>query len=535
MTIANPILPGFNPDPSICRRDDTFYIATSTFEWYPGIQIFSSQDLANWDLVTRPLSRAEQLDMRGNPDSTGVWAPCLSYADGLFWLVYTDVKRYDGNYKDTHNYLVTSSSIEGPWSDPVYLNSRGFDPSLFHDDDGKKYILNMFWDYRATRPNREGTMDFFGGILMQEYNHMERKLVGPTHKIFEGSLLGATEGPHIYKRNGYYYLITAEGGTGYNHAVTHARARSLTGPYELHPQVHPLTSKDTPSSAIQRVGHGQFVELNEGEVVHSFLCSRPLKNPCRSPLGRETGIDILEWRDDGWLYRKDGSQVPSQSIPSDHSQNKNGADPLNYEFSNEGLHEDFQWLRTPYHDRIFSLSSRPGYLRLFGREAIGSWFEQSLVARRQDAFSYSAEAELEFSPENSLQMAGITAYYNRYQFYYLYVTQSDDGNKILDIQTCAGNWPEASLEFPHESILTLPEGPIGLGVDVEDKELRFRYSVEGVWQPIGPVLDTTILSDEAGRGEHANFTGAFIGMAAQDLNGGGHHADFRHFKYQRTL
>ena len=126
LTIKNPVLPGFNADPSICKANGTYYIATSTFEWYPGVQIHASTNLAEWTLAARPLDRMEQLDMRGNPDSCGIWAPCLSYADGLFWLIYTDVKRLDGNYKDSHNYLVTAPAIDGPWSDPIYMNSSGF-------------------------------------------------------------------------------------------------------------------------------------------------------------------------------------------------------------------------------------------------------------------------------------------------------------------------------------------------------------------------------------------------------------------------
>ena len=127
--IKNPILPGFNPDPSFCRVGDDYYIATSTFEWYPGVQIHHSKDLVNWQLVSRPLSRASQLDMRGNPDSCGIWAPCLSYADGKFWLVYTDVKRLDGAFKDSHNYIVYADEIDGEWSEPFYGNSSGVDPS----------------------------------------------------------------------------------------------------------------------------------------------------------------------------------------------------------------------------------------------------------------------------------------------------------------------------------------------------------------------------------------------------------------------
>ena len=142
--IQNPILPGFNPDPSIVRVDDDYYIATSTFEWFPGVQVHHSRDLVNWELVARPLDRASQLDMIGNPDSGGIWAPCLSYCDGLFWLIYTDVKQWDGtNHKISYNYVVTAPAITGPWSEPSFLDASGFDASLFHDDDGRKWYLSL--------------------------------------------------------------------------------------------------------------------------------------------------------------------------------------------------------------------------------------------------------------------------------------------------------------------------------------------------------------------------------------------------------
>jgi len=180
--------------------------------------------------------------MRGNPDSCGIWAPCLSYADGLFWLIYTDVKRLDGNYKDSHNYLVTAPSIEGPWSDPIYMNSSGFDPSLFHDTDGRKWFVNMQWSHRSPGTGGNPAHPSFDGILLQEYDNDTKVLKGPITNIFEGSALGLTEAPHLHKRGDYYYLITAEGGTGYTHAVTHARSKSLSGPYEMHPDTHPITA-----------------------------------------------------------------------------------------------------------------------------------------------------------------------------------------------------------------------------------------------------------------------------------------------------
>ncbi|MCK5747068.1 MAG: family 43 glycosylhydrolase, partial [Oricola sp.] len=176
--IRNPILPGFNPDPSICRVGEDYYIATSTFEWYPGVQIHHSRDLVNWTLVARPLARKALLDMRGNPDSCGIWAPCLSHAEGRFWLVYTDVKRYDGNFKDAPNYITTCETIDGDWSDPVYVNSSGFDPSLFHDDDGRKYFMNMQWNYRGEGTGGNPRHASFDGILLQEWSP-EKGLFGP--------------------------------------------------------------------------------------------------------------------------------------------------------------------------------------------------------------------------------------------------------------------------------------------------------------------------------------------------------------------
>jgi xylan 1,4-beta-xylosidase len=350
--------------------------------------------------MRRPLDRASLLDMRGKPDSCGVWAPCLSHADGRFWLVYTDVKRFEGSFKDAHNCITTAPAIEGPWSDPVYVNSSGFDPSLFHDDDGRKWFLNMIWEHRAgalAKPRNPA----FAGILLQEWDAASGKLIGAAKNIFAGSPLGLVEGPHLSKRNGWYYLTTAEGGTGYDHAVTMARSRRIDGAYELHPNVHLLTSKDASDAALQRAGHGQIVETPDGQVYHTHLCSRPLKGLKRSPLGRETAMQKCVWGDDGWLYLVEGGEAPAVEVASPFPTRCEPQPPSRrYEFSSPGLPLDFQWLRTPQPDRIFSLSARPGWLRLIARESIGSWFEQALVARRQEHFAYRAETELEFEPSS---------------------------------------------------------------------------------------------------------------------------------------
>jgi len=532
-TIRNPILPGFNPDPSICRVGDDYYIATSTFEWYPGVQIHHSRDLVNWRLVRRPLERAAQLDMRGNPDSCGVWAPCLSFADGKFWLVYTDVKRFDGNFKDAHNYIVTAPSIEASWSDPIYVNSSGFDPSLFHDDDGRKWFVNMVWDHRDPPPEPRPHAAF-AGIVLQEWDADAANLVGAPKLIFKGSPLGLVEGPHLFKRDGWYYLTTAEGGTGYDHAVTMARSLVLEGPYELHPNRHLLTSKDAPEAPMQRAGHGQIVVTPSGETYHTHLCSRPLPALRRSPLGRETAIQKCLWREDGWLYLEHGGQVPSINVtPPAPVVRVETPSRIRTIFAPGPLPLDFQWLRTPYPERLFSLTARPGWLRLFGRESIGSWFEQALVARRQENFCFCVETELDFQPETFQQAAGLTLFYNRYKFHFLAISAGEDGRRVVTIMSCLGDDPSGRLTFPTESVVLPDDGCVRLRAQVDEAELRFAiWSQDGTWRQIGPVLDASIISDEGGGGEHRSFTGAFVGMCAFDVSGMARPADFRYFIYE---
>ncbi|TWF54222.1 glycoside hydrolase family 43 protein [Neorhizobium alkalisoli] len=532
--IRNPILPGFNPDPSICRVGEDYYIATSTFEWYPGVQIHHSRDLVNWTLVRRPLERASQLDMRGNPDSCGIWAPCLSFADGLFYLVYTDVKRYDGNFKDAHNYIVTSPTIEGEWSDPVYVNSSGFDPSLFHDDDGKKWFLNMQWNHRTESYGGAPKHPAFDGILLQEWDPVAKELVGPIRNIFAGSSLGLVEGPHLFKRNGWYYLTTAEGGTGYDHAVTMARSRQIEGPYEMHPQTHLITSKDHPTAVLQRAGHGQYVETSEGEVYHTHLCSRPLAPSRRSPLGRETALQKCIWEDD-WLYLAQGGVVPDVEVPA-----PSGGFPvekpkrLETLFEGPDLPTEFQWLRTPLPERIFSLQARPGHLRLYGRESIGSWFEQSLVARRQEHHAFRAETIVDFEPETYQQAAGLTHYYNRHKFHAAVVTLHEKLGRVVTVFSCPGDFPHARMIFPAGSGVSVADGPVHLAMQVTDNDLQFYWRDGGSndWQELGPVLDASVISDEGGRGEHGSFTGAFVGMFAFDTSGRAKYADFGGFSYE---
>ena len=536
MSIRNPILPGFNPDPSIVRVGDDYYIATSTFEWFPGVQIHHSRDLVNWRLLTRPLRRASQLNMLGDPDSCGVWAPCLSYADGLFWLIYTDVKRFGrasvagasgSSMRDFHNDLVTCPTIDGDWSDPVYLNSSGFDPSLFHDDDGRKYLLNMLWDHRPGN-NR------FAGIVLQEYSVKERKLIGERVNIFKGTPLGFTEAPHLYKRNGWYYLLTAEGGTNWGHAVTMARSHKLTGLYELHPDTYIMSARHRPDAELQRAGHASLVETQNGEMYMAYLVGRPLRNRGRCTLGRETAIQKMVWGEDGWLRTLDGQGVPTVETPATGlPPHPFPPKPTREDFDSPQLPLDFQWLRTPWPEEIFSLTARPGFLRLFGRETLGSLFRQSLVARRQQSHCFTAATVVEFEPEHFQQMAGLICYYNSTKFHYLYVSHDERVGKHLRVMSCIPDSLQADAFTPP---IVIPAGrPVHLRVEVDYDRLHFAHRVEGAdndWRCLPQQFDASILSDEASAPGQANFTGAFVGMACQDMSGTSKHADFDFFEYR---
>jgi xylan 1,4-beta-xylosidase len=418
--------------------------------------------------------------------------------------------------RDFHNYLVTCETIDGDWSDPVYLNSSGFDPSLFHEADGRKWLVNMLWDHRPGR-NR------FAGIVLQEYSAAEQKLVGERKLIFEGTPLGLTEAPHLYRRGGFYYLLTAEGGTGWNHAVTMARSRSIEGPYELHPDIHILSSRERPDAPLQRAGHADLVETPDGETWMVYLCGRPLPNRGRCVLGRETGIQRMRWAEDGWLYTEDSKGLPVVDVQAGPSVDQRT------DFDGTELAIDFQWLRTPEPGAIFSLTARPGFLRLYGRETIGSLFTQALVARRQQHFCYSASIAMDFAPAHFQQAAGLVCYYNGSKFHYFHVSHDEAHGRHLRVMSALPDSPQADA---FTAPIPIPEGRIELRVDVDYERLRFAFRLDGDWLRLPEIFDASILSDEATAPGQPNFTGALVGMACQDMAGTGHHADFDWFDYR---
>jgi len=405
------------------------------------------------------------------------------------------------------------------------LNSSGFDPSLFHDDDGRKYVVNMLWDHRPGQ-NR------FGGIVLQEYSPAKRALVGERHNIFKGTPLGLTEAPHLYRRDGWYYLLTAEGGTGWGHAVTMARSRTLLGRYELHPDVYILSARHRPDVALQRAGHADLVETRSGETYMVYLCGRPLGNRGRCTLGRETAIQPMTWGADGWLRTTDGEGIPIVDVPAPAvlTPQPQPLAPMREEFDADALPIAFQWLRSPWPDELFSLRARKGHLRLYGRETIGSLFRQALVARRQQAHCFGASTIVEFEPEHFQQMAGLVCYYNSTKFHYFHVSR-DDGGKHLRVMSAL---PDQVTADAFTAPIPVASGvPIELRVEVDYERLRFAYRpTGGEWLWLPQQFDASILSDEASAPGLPNFTGAFVGMACQDLAGTAMPADFDWFEYR---
>ncbi|HWT73453.1 MAG TPA: glycoside hydrolase family 43 protein [Mobilitalea sp.] len=529
--IINPILRGFNPDPSIIRVKEDYYIATSTFEWWPGVQIHHSRDLIHWELLTHPLNRISQLDLRGVGASQGVWAPYLTYFEDTYFLVYTVVNSFYCNMYDTNNYLITASDIMGPWSDPIPLNNFGFDPSLFHDDDGRKYMVSMVTDHRIPRK-------YVGRLILQEYSQKEKKMIGEFKEIYKDDKI-FLEGPHIFKRGKYYYLFTADTGTGEGHGQSIQRSESVWGPYEWFEGNSILTSRDNTDLLLQKSGHCDLVETQNGEWYAVYLCGRALENRnpegvrfggCRRyTLGRETAIQKVRWTEDNWLVLDNGTKLPDVEVEApDLPEHPFPQKPDRDDFNQETLDIEYQSLRIPLDETYNSLSERKGYLRMYGRSGLASRYGQSLIARRWTEFTFEASTCLEYEPTVFKNMAGLICLYDYDNYFYLHVTHDEDLGRCISVLTAENKKYEYPIGF-----LTIGEAErIYLKVVVDHDRLQFFYSTtnEEEYLKIGPVLDASILSDEACN--EGWFTGAMVGICCQDLTGFHKYADFDYFEYK---
>ncbi|MCL2464379.1 MAG: family 43 glycosylhydrolase, partial [Micrococcales bacterium] len=397
--LANPVIRGFAPDPSIIRVGTRYYVATSTFTWFPAIRLMMSDDLRTWSLAGHALDDQTALDLRELPANCGVFAPDLAYDPVLdrYTLAFSVVRSMVGDALDVEDWVLMAPHPAGPWSGLTYLGSIGIDPSIFYDDDGRAWLLALEWDPRAgyERP---------GAIVLEELDRHTLSPVGPTRRISRGGTdRGSVEGPHLYRHEGRYYLVTAEGGTGYGHCVAVARSTCIEGPYEADPRNPVLSAvpyrfygrdrRDTwpclehylPNAPLQKAGHASLVEAHTGQWFFAYLCSRPVDGAPVSSLGRETAVQEVTWTADGWLRLADGGREP-QELTAGLDDRTYGPAP-----TTALIHDDFAGpaicpeLMTPHQPLATlgaSLNKRPGWMRLSGRRSLFSRADVALVAVR---------------------------------------------------------------------------------------------------------------------------------------------------------
>lgn len=508
--IHNPVLRGFNPDPSILRVGSDYYLATSTFEYHPAVRLHHSTDLVTWTTAGHALDG--DFDLRGVPDSGGVWAPSLSYAEGRFWLAYSIVRTMDGDDKDIDNYLVTAPSITGPWSEPVHLGSRGFDFSFFHDTDGTHWIVGVQWDQRPEHPS-------FSGLVAERYLPDERRTSGEAALIYRED--GLVEGPNLYHVGDWYYLLIAAGGTGWNHAITQARSRSLLGPYERDPRQAVLTTRDAPGHPLQKAGHGELVQTAEGEWILAHLASRPTLHLGErySTLGRETCLQRVVFDDDGWLRLADGGHHASVDV-------RVGGEPDETDAvtAARGWVDDFdtgavdsrRWstLRAALPQKAADLTSRPGWLRLRGGHSTASVFDQSMILTRIEEHHAEFEVVLDAAPTTVREAAGPIAWYDRSGWIWLQITFDEENGRHARVVRRDGATTTRSEPLP------VRDGALRLRATLRGPDLTFAMSAPGEeWRAVPGAFPAWTLSDD--HGPRLRFTGMFFGVRADDLDGRG--------------
>ena len=531
-TVTNPVLRGFNPDPCITRGKDAWYIAVSTFEWYPGVLIYRSVDFVNWNVVAAPLDRPSQLNILGNQPSGGVWAPALTYHQGVYYLLYTDMKTWKtertGGFmplRDMHNYMVTATDINGPWSEPIFLLSGGYDPSFYCDCDGKKYVLYSRRDFRAIKK------DLFEGVVLREYDEKSQTLIGDEHIIYEGADIEVKnfyvktqiyEGAHILKKDGWYYLIVAEGGVTVSHCCVIARSKNVLGPYEHHP-ITPMMSSENSTQEMQKTGHGNIVQGPDGDWFMTYLCTRQINN--LSPLGRESCITPIEWKEDGWPYIPGGGIIPPKQFNVKSTVKQAQKYNVELDFTKmDKLPKELQSLRRPITEDWCELNNDG--LVLKGQETAYSRFRQSLLGLRIRHFEHTFQTCVNINPHSYHNGAGLIMRYDEETWYFLMVTALDDRTRGL----CFMEAIQGQFKY-HYDIAPIPaNGDIHLKCQTQNGTMYFYYSTDGSnWTKTKIERDFYTLSDE--KAHPTGFTGSFGCVYAFDLLGLDTVGVFKYFNY----
>lgn len=519
----NPVLNGFYPDPSICRVGDTYYMVNSTFVYFPGVPVFQSKNLAEWAQIGHVLERPSQMPVEGLLHSQGIYAPTIRYHNGTYYMITTNVP-------EKGNFIVTASQPEGPWSEPFYLgeNAQGIDPSLFFDEDGTCYYIGQ----RTKKDSK-----YFGDceIWIQRLNTETMELEGKAHAVLDGFQKHAVwpEGPHLYKKDGYYYILHAEGGTGSNHCIVAARSRQVFGPYEYAATNPILTHRHFGKNyPVTCVGHGDLVEDGHGNWYMVMLACRPQRG--HTLLGRETFLAKVEWEED-WPVVNPGVGRLEETILLEEKQggcqvSKEGVGKscVRYLFTEKGLPKQFVMLRNPKQD-LHSLEERPGYLRIrMTKASLRESDTCGYVAVRQQHHGYEAETLVEPHFASEKDCAGMAILQNEENQIRMELCQKEGHMGVRVVSCEQGNDRILGEQVLGKMPWEMCEG-IRLKVIVYELKADFLWQRDDTWHMAAQDVDLTFLSTEAAGG----FTGCTIGMYT---SGNGRqsegYADFAWFTYE---
>lgn len=480
-----------------------YYLVVSSFEYFPGVPIFQSRDLTHWRQIGHCLSRDSQLPLVGLKSSDGIYAPTLRYHDGTFYMVTTNVRG-------TGNFYVTAHDPAGPWSEPVSLSGvPGIDPSLFFDDDGRVYLTRQGGGER-------------GGIYQQELDIERGAVVGEPRMIWSGTGGTWPEGPHLYKIAGRYYLMIAEGGTGYEHMETIARSSSPWGPFEGCPHNPILSHRERKEHPIQATGHADLVEAEDGAWWLVFLGIRPPDGE-HHHLGRETFLAPVVWDEAGWpVINGTGTvelELSAESLPP---QEAPPAKPSRDDFTAPALGMDWNFVRNP-DPASWSLSARPGWLRLSGSAtSLDDIGQPALVGRRQEHLCCRASTLLAFDPLEDSELAGLVVRASEGNHYDL-VLLGSGSNRRVELRTCVRGQREVIRVVP------VPAGPVTLTIDAEEEQYEFLCAgSDGATHSLGKRPTAPLSSEQA-----SGFTGVYFGLYACSGRAGVRSgpADFDWFDY----
>ncbi|MCE7059442.1 glycoside hydrolase family 43 protein [Dyadobacter sp. CY343] len=524
-TLVNPILTGFYPDPSVVQVGTDYYLVNSTFSYFPGIPVFHSKDLKNWKQIGNVIDRASQMDFMGEKLTRGLFAPAISYHKGTFYVTCTDID-HDGNF------VVTSKNPAGPWSNPIRIpQARGIDPSLFFDDDNKAYII-----YNSDAPDRKPLYSGHRTIRIYELDPLTLKVIGEEKQLVNGGVDLSKkpvwiEAPHIMKRNGWYYLYAAEGGTSVNHTEVVFRSKSVWGPFVPYENNPILTQKGLPDDRkdpITSAGHAQFVDGPDGKTYAIFLAVRPYEGNYYNT-GRETFIAPVEWQNDWPVINPPTKNVDYQYQVSYKEVKQKDALPQagNFEYTltfENKLDPALLFMRT-IDSSSFVLSKQNGLTMKLKPETIMELGNPSFIGKRQQHLYCTAETELNFSPKTEKERAGLTIFQDESHFYFL-SKSIKSGKHVLQLFKSAAGGKE--MELMSEKSVSDDSTPVKLRIVAEGDTYSFYFSKGAAWELLKDKVDAKFLSTEVAGG----FIGCLFGMyATSSGEQTSNSASFKYLKY----